>query len=869
MLNYVRRHWRAFLIAATAGVASSVMGVPWLLARAPFRALLNALDPLPSVGVGAGLAVGLLVTWSFAARYLRRYRRTHSLQSPPLQLADFLAAAIIAALGAILSLSQTAIFSTVELSPAGRAFLLLAAIEFSLWLGTAYWVPCRRARPRIAAPAALPAPQRDYSDEPIISDDQDLLGRVQFADQLTREILTLPGPDPFVFGLLGGWGEGKTSVLNLVRNRLAQSPGVLLLSFDPWYFGSEEALVRNFYSGIDRALQAEYVLPSLRHQLVKYQDLLLTGLRSLGLGIELRVTDDPERLRKDIEGWVAQLGKRLVIIIDDLDRLQPPDILGIFKVVKLSANLRNTVFLLSFDPTVTAKLLREATGGDPAFLEKVVQKPVALPRADRSDLDRFLLWSDPTAGYRSAIDRLLDELNIAAQRREEFDKALVPFYVSHMAKLFRTLRQCKRYLNGLRSTLPAIVDEVNLFDAFLLEAIRIFFPELYEDIWQNPWYYLPGWGIPAMLASPFSVAAQPEDKYRAIRDHINDVLKDTPRREIPQEILEEMFFVEVKNAFDQHSRMGHDSRAEEYRAHKRLTHPESFKKYFLFRTPTGELADRQVQDLLASWNAAQIEEAEGQMAETLWQHHQTRQLLDLIRKLHVFLAELDPSRVRPLVRAIYRRAGDWSRSPVGDPWNTEYGRLEELLLAAVNERSAPEDVRGTLTEVVQETVFFPFLVQVILQCHQRGSGRYWRIYERTEPAELRALAAARLQAYFIEGGRNIFEEYSDLDWGFVLYQWGTDWMTHAHSYKPIVQPYILGLIDEKPEYLGRLLSHYVEKAFPGEGLRFRLEDFCHLFDPDETNRSIVDLGARAFASDKERTATDLFRRAYEATQGGA
>ena len=91
-------------------------------------------------------------------------------------------------------------------------------------------------------------------------------------------------------------------------------------------------------------------------------------------------------------------------------------------------------------------------------------------------------------------------------------------------------------------------------------------------------------------------------------------------------------------------------------------------------------------------------------------------------------------------------------------------------------------------------------------------------------------------------------------------------MTHARSYKPVVQPYILGLLDEKPEYVGRLLSHYVETVFPGEGRRFRLEDFSHVLDPGEINRRIADLGARAFSSGEERTAGELFRRAYDATQ---
>ena len=57
---------------------------------------------------------------------------------------------------------------------------------------------------------------RPYSDEPISSDKDDILGRVDFVDGLYRQIEALPFPDSFVIGLYAGWGEGKTSVLNLL-----------------------------------------------------------------------------------------------------------------------------------------------------------------------------------------------------------------------------------------------------------------------------------------------------------------------------------------------------------------------------------------------------------------------------------------------------------------------------------------------------------------------------------------------------------------------------------------------------------------------------------------------------------------------------
>ena len=61
--------------------------------------------------------------------------------------------------------------------------------------------------------------------------------------------------------------------------------------------------------------------------------------------------------------------------IDDIDRLPPAEFLAVFKLVGLSARLQNAVFVLSFDPTVIENMLRERVSVDPAFLEKIVQKP--------------------------------------------------------------------------------------------------------------------------------------------------------------------------------------------------------------------------------------------------------------------------------------------------------------------------------------------------------------------------------------------------------------------------------------------------------------------------------------------------------------
>jgi hypothetical protein len=52
------------------------------------------------------------------------------------------------------------------------------------------------------------------------------------------------------------------------------------------------------------------------------------------------------------------------------------EVLSVFKLVALSARFQNTEFLLSFDQVMTRKMLKDTFDIDPAFLEKVLQKPL-------------------------------------------------------------------------------------------------------------------------------------------------------------------------------------------------------------------------------------------------------------------------------------------------------------------------------------------------------------------------------------------------------------------------------------------------------------------------------------------------------------
>ena len=87
-----------------------------------------------------------------------------------------------------------------------------------------------------------------FTDNPINSANQDALKREPFVKQLAKAILSWQSSEPLVVGIYGQWGDGKSSVLHLLMERLKGE--AILTMFDPWYFNSEEELIRSFFINI-------------------------------------------------------------------------------------------------------------------------------------------------------------------------------------------------------------------------------------------------------------------------------------------------------------------------------------------------------------------------------------------------------------------------------------------------------------------------------------------------------------------------------------------------------------------------------------------------------------------------------------------
>lgn len=209
------------------------------------------------------------------------------------------------------------------------------------------------------------------ADQPIASKSEDQFNRAPFATRIAETLAIRTDPSSIVIGLYGPWGDGKTSVLEMMQEELKTHDEIIVVRFNPWHFQTEDLLLRGFFSTLADAMGRS--LPSIREKagslLQKYGSVLslasisIAGVVQVSPGDAAKGLGDAmsnvglDDLRFRIECMLADAKKRLVILIDDIDRLDRDETHAVFKLVKLSASFRHTAYVLAFDDVVVSSAL--------------------------------------------------------------------------------------------------------------------------------------------------------------------------------------------------------------------------------------------------------------------------------------------------------------------------------------------------------------------------------------------------------------------------------------------------------------------------------------------------------------------------------
>lgn len=322
------------------------------------------------------------------------------------------------------------------------------------------------------------------ADNPITNERDDTLNRTAMAHSFADQIQAIDAQNGLVVGVLGPWGSGKTSFVNLARKNL-ESSGIAVLDFNPWMFSGADQLVQAFFVELTAQLKLRRDFAEVGGLIEEYGEAFsgLGWLPLVGPWIESghKATKALAKLlqtkkegagarRAKVTLALKDIPKPIVVVLDDIDRLTTPEIRDVFKLVRLTANFPNIVYLLAFDRVRVEQALGEQGIPGRDYLEKILQIGVDLPA-----IPFDVLNSQIFSGINGA---LADVENIG-----EFDANVWPdVFIEIIRPLIRNMRDVRRYAAAIHGTVRDLGKQVALVDTLALEAIRVFLPDVFAQL---------------------------------------------------------------------------------------------------------------------------------------------------------------------------------------------------------------------------------------------------------------------------------------------------------------------------------------------------------------------------------------------------
>ncbi len=339
------------------------------------------------------------------------------------------------------------------------------------------------------------------ADRPILKSDQDRLGRTTFAKYLARCMLEHKSQESLVIGLNGAWGTGKTSLINLTLEELKYASNnmfdyekPIILNFSAWSYSGQKQLIYSFFRRLSSEMnQADYFENSAN--IIYLLELYISFFthkpvpRSLRLKLALRKRFFKKKAEEDAYGWEsgrdltqvkAELNEllrkqrhKLIIIIDNIARVDDREVKEVFQIVKSIGDFSNTVYLLSMDkPLAISAIDRVYGSGGKELLDKVIQLPFDVPPISKQDLEVILL----DKLNKVILEAPLDSWN---------GKYWADIYYSTLKYFFQSCRDITRYVNTLSFEFNHIKEVTNPVDLFSITALEVFEPLVYEGVRDN------------------------------------------------------------------------------------------------------------------------------------------------------------------------------------------------------------------------------------------------------------------------------------------------------------------------------------------------------------------------------------------------
>lgn len=575
------------------------------------------------------------------------------------------------------------------------------------------------------------------TDTPIKAREQDLIGRIPFAERLADILKSAAGPESLVIGLYGPWGSGKTSVINLVENALSRKDddgkaGVSVVRFEPWNYLTAEQLLAQFLKEVEGALDKDAYgrrklfgklrgkRPEVLNAFAAYSEALLmtagaaaslAGAPLAGVAVPAFGNRLTSRLRKSadragsvsakkqrLEEELLKFDGRVVVIIDDIDRLPNDQVRMVFQLVASLAKLPKINYLLSFDEEVVTRALSEVQKCDGAeYLEKVVQVPVRLPSISSGDLERILLKD---------INAIFEAFSY---RREDLDdKRWNGVCLTFLNNRFSTIREVRRFSNALKAKLTILPRFCCFEDVVALAVLELKVPKVVDWVRVHKDFLCGTIG-----SSSYTISGDPKDTLANLKERFSGLVPSSEAKWAVEAVCR--LFPRVANK----TGMSHCV----YYSRKSLNaiwRADSFDLYFHSNIPDGI----DVHEVLDALNVSEG----GVLLEDLHRHAGAGSMIDFVSAMRAHVSTLEEGRAEIVTRACLLVLGLSKEKRYAPMASTsadlELIRLIELLFKRLGPTRSDEILRASVDKS-KGRVIYPlalFLIGQLNSLNDTGNG---------------------------------------------------------------------------------------------------------------------------------------------------
>jgi hypothetical protein len=238
---------------------------------------------------------------------------------------------------------------------------------------------------------------------PILNIEDDKLNFANKSKQIASFISNYPSNVPMSISIDGNWGSGKSTMLNFVEQQIDLEK-CKIVRFNPWMITSQEVMIENLFQEILFAIGNDF--PELKNRLRQYaQKILPSAVKTLsyitaatngvdpstagvisetssvvtqeivGNNSALPLSEIRAKVQKELNEMISNNDQKIVVMIDEIDRLFPTEILSIFQLIKSTLDLPGLFFVVAMDKNAIKDALEALHIRKPEdYLQKIFQK---------------------------------------------------------------------------------------------------------------------------------------------------------------------------------------------------------------------------------------------------------------------------------------------------------------------------------------------------------------------------------------------------------------------------------------------------------------------------------------------------------------